>query len=155
MQLLLVEDSETLVKVISHFMDELFDEIVSTSSIEGALLHLATNTPDVIWLDLTLPDSTVGQTMNRIPIFRNMCPHSTIVVMSGVSGDSMKQKCLDMGADAFLSKAAPIKAAQIIGLLAAGCLNRIQGNGLDRTAELMEKVTDALIKLVRKPTPPT
>lgn len=154
MQLLLVEDSDSLVKVISHIMDGLFESIIHAGTMEGALAHIATETPDVIWLDLVLPDSTdADATMSRIPRFRLSCPDATIVVMSGMDGPAVKNRCIALGADAFLSKAAPIRAAQIIGLLASGCLNRIQGGGVDGTAELLEKVTAALMKLISKPHP--
>lgn len=147
MQLLLVEDSESLVKVISHFMDGLFDSIIPSSTLGGALAHILVETPDVIWLDLTLGDSGSESTIRKIPQIRAACPNSTIVVMSGMQDGYLKHRCMEAGADAFLSKAAPIKAAQIIGLLGAGCLNRLSGENYQRNVELLEKVTQALSKL--------
>lgn len=155
MQLLLVEDSESLVKVISHFMDGLFDSIIPASTLEGALAHILVDTPDVIWLDLTLEDSSSEHTLRKIPQIRAACPDATIVIMSGMADGELKQRCMEAGADAFLSKAVPIKAAQIIGLLGSGCLNRLSGENYEKNVELLEKVTQALTKLTprKAPTP--
>jgi CheY-like chemotaxis protein len=146
MQLLLVEDSENLVKVISHFIEGLFDEIVVEDTLRGALMRVEAEVPDVIWLDLILKDSGGESTIRAIPRFRALCPDSTIVVMSGVP--DIKHRVLDMGADAFLSKDSSIKAAQIVGLLGMGCMNRISAGSYEKQSDLLEKVAASLIKLL-------
>lgn len=56
---------------------------------------------DLVLLDLTLPDSEDTQTVIE---FREVAVDAPIVVLSGVSGDDISQKCLEAGATRFVSK---------------------------------------------------
>ena len=56
---------------------------------------------DLVLLDLSLPDSSGVSTVRR---FRETCPDSPLVVLTGLSQDEAAEECIDAGADTFVCK---------------------------------------------------
>jgi DNA-binding NarL/FixJ family response regulator len=61
--------------------------------------------PDIVTLDLLLPDSAAETTLAEIAHCKKMNPHGCIVVMTGISHDpTIYDKSMEAGADGFITK---------------------------------------------------
>lgn len=95
-----VDDDQGLQTVVSHYLSGEGYETLSATSGKQMLEVLKTNTPNIILLDLVLPDtdgiSILAQMrgMQKIPV----------IVVSGKSDTTEKIVCLEMGADDYMTK---------------------------------------------------
>lgn len=147
MTLLIIEDNQLLAKVIRECVASLFDEIITTHTMGDGWAALVNKHPDVVWLDLALPDSGFEKTINTIPSIKIACPDCMLVVMSGMYEPEAEQRCLSLGADGYLSKSAKLSRGHIIGLLGAGCMysmHRTEHGHYEGSLALLEKVTQSL-----------
>jgi signal transduction histidine kinase len=107
-QLLLIEDNLTTIDLLKAFLHaEGFHVTSAMDGLEG--LDEAQNTnPDLILLDLHLPKLdgfNVIKEIRRIPRHRD----TPILVISAIAFEEEIQKCIDLGADAFLRKPFSLK----------------------------------------------
>ena len=104
MRVLLVEDSRTdaaLVESLLEHSPAARFEVTAAGTLGEALAWLARRAPDVILLDLTLPDSERLQTHRAV---RNRSPDVPVVVMTGLQEDGLGQAAVQQGAQDFLAK---------------------------------------------------
>lgn len=97
---LLVEDDPYILKLCTIFLRDEGYQVLQAETGKEALTLFNTRQPDVILLDLGLPDI---DGMELIPLFRQ---HSVtpIIVISARSEESEKIRALDLGADDYMSK---------------------------------------------------
>ena len=86
----------------------------AASGIE-TMKHLHTGHPDIILLDIILPDSNgLGLLQSII----STCPESKVVVCSSIGQPQVAQKALELGAKAFIQKPfTPEKVAEVLASL--------------------------------------
>jgi two-component system, OmpR family, phosphate regulon response regulator PhoB len=97
--ILIVEDNPALVELLTTLL-KVYDHASHARSGQEALKQIEQQTPDIILLDLTLPDMT-GLELARI-IRRNKKTKSTpILAMSGHPSD---KACLEAGCNDFIRK---------------------------------------------------
>jgi DNA-binding response OmpR family regulator len=95
-----VDDDQGLQTVVSHYLSGEGYAMMSANSGKQLMDVLQDNTPNIILLDLVLPDtdgiSILAQlrSMKKIPV----------IVVSGKSDTTEKIVCLEMGADDYLTK---------------------------------------------------
>ncbi|MFA5593529.1 MAG: response regulator transcription factor [Micavibrio sp.] len=95
-----VDDDEGLQMVVTHYLNGEGYKALSAGSGKELMKLLETQTPQIILLDLILPDtdgiSLLAQlrTMQKIPV----------IVVSGKSDTTEKVVCLEMGADDYMTK---------------------------------------------------
>lgn len=113
--ILVIDDDSNLQMVIQHYLEDDGYKVLCAGDSASALEKLELGSPDVILLDLVLPD---GEGVNLIPRFRAMS-NAVIIVVSGKSETMEKIICLEMGADDYMTKpfemrelSARIKAAR-------------------------------------------
>lgn len=100
LSVLLVEDDPYILKLCTIFLkDEHYQVLQAVTGKEALTLFYAKH-PDVILLDLGLPDI---DGMDLIQMFRQ-CNHTPIIVISARSEESEKIRALDLGADDYMSK---------------------------------------------------
>ena len=107
MKTLIVEDSATLCAVYSHYLDGSGLDITSVESLSAARQVLTEQRPQLILLDIELPD---GSGLDLIDDLRGVSPRPAVVVITG-HGDHHAEQAIDRGADGFLSK--PFDAARL------------------------------------------
>jgi two-component system, OmpR family, response regulator len=95
-----VEDDENLQMVIAHYLEEDGYTVNCAGTVKGALENIATQPPNVVLLDLVLPD---GEGLSLIPMFRSGSA-AAIIVVSGKDSTTEKIVCLEMGADDYMTK---------------------------------------------------
>ena len=105
LKILLVDDDPIdcrLTKTALAKPQEPMEFSVSTAeSLAEALHHLAKTEPDLVLLDLMLPDSQGLQTVDEVCIAH---PHLPVVVLSGLADEDMAVKAIKMGASDYLIK---------------------------------------------------
>ncbi len=123
-------------RVAAVFRDQLVDlghDPVVVSSAEEALRALATDRPDAIVLDLSLPGLTGLEVLQLPPVRARAIP---VIVVSGRATDGAARDCLRLGALDVIAK--PISATQLgetLGFLELHVLNAqlaTQVGSLDR-----------------------
>jgi two-component system sensor histidine kinase UhpB len=77
------------------------DHVYHAERLEDALLQLQLHQPDLIFLDLTLPDSEGIDSFIRI---NKQAPHISIVVLSGLSDQQIALNTISLGAQDYLVK---------------------------------------------------
>ncbi|WP_187118769.1 response regulator [Christensenella timonensis] len=98
--IMIVEDDQAIRNFMTATLDLNAYQCIAAESGEQALMYAVTNRPDIIILDLGLPD------MDGVDIIRKLrtwsqCP---IIVVSARSEDKDKISALDAGADDYLTK---------------------------------------------------
>jgi len=98
--ILSVEDDQNLQMVIAHYLEEDGYTVVCASNVKTALEKMAAQPPNVVLLDLVLPD---GEGLSLIPMFRAGSA-AAVIVVSGKDSTTEKIVCLEMGADDYMVK---------------------------------------------------
>ena len=97
---LIVEDDKLILNLMATTMDIHNYRDLTAMSAKDALLQITSHKPDVIFLDLGLPD------MDGVDLIRKIRTWSStpIIVISARSEDTDKIEALDAGADDYLTK---------------------------------------------------
>lgn len=98
--ILVVEDDKAIRNFISATLEVHSYNCLIAENGEQAMLMVTSNKPDIIILDLGLPDIDGVEIIKKIRLWSN-CP---IIVVSARSEDKDKIEALDSGADDYLTK---------------------------------------------------
>lgn len=100
MQVLIVEDDDDTAEVVRTLLKDVGFDAYSVDKGEDALALISTSSPDLVLLDINLPD------MNGIDILRSVRSHSFLpmIVISGFGKDRDRVLALEAGADDYLAK---------------------------------------------------
>lgn len=99
-QILVVEDDTPVRNLITTTLKAHEYHFLTAVTGEGAVMETASHNPDIILLDLGLPDIDGVEVISRIRSWSNV----PIIVISARSEDSDKIDALDAGADDYLTK---------------------------------------------------
>ena len=111
--ILVVEDDAPVRNLITTTLKAHEYRFVAAGTGEGAVMDAASHNPDVILLDLGLPDLDGVEVIRRIRTWSNV----PIIVISARSEDSDKIDALDAGADDYLTK--PFSVDELLARLRA------------------------------------
>ena len=106
--LLVVEDDAALRQVIVETLSTICPRVRSASTLAEAIAECSRETPDLIVLDLGLPDGDGSQLLFHLRELTAV----PIVVLSGRQEDDEKVMLLDAGADDFITK--PCSPAELL-----------------------------------------
>ena len=113
---LLVDDSPTISKVVTHTLRRHGIDVVTATSGAEALAALATVRPQLVLLDVVLPTLDgyqVCRTIRHTPAYQ----HLPIVILSGRDGPLDRVRGRFVGARAYLSK--PFEPAELVQVVRA------------------------------------
>src|SRR5687767_14933532 len=102
--ILIVEDDDNFAKVLAQILVTCGLTVFRVSTLTEAMSEAAIQQPNVILLDLSLPDSTLDNTVRAIPEIKEMAPQSQICVLTGHAQKGLEEKVLSMGAASFAMK---------------------------------------------------
>ncbi|MEG1241812.1 MAG: response regulator transcription factor [Oscillospiraceae bacterium] len=128
---LVVEDDMAVRNLISTTLETHDYKFRTAPTGEAAVLEAASHNPDVVLLDLGLPDMDGIEIIKKIRTWSNM----PIIVISARSEDTDKIEALDAGADDYLTK--PFSVEELLARLRVTFrrLNYLQGSaGEDSSA---------------------
>lgn len=122
--ILVVEDDSAVRNLITTTLETQSYRFLSASTGEAAILEATSHNPDIVLLDLGLPD------MDGIEIIRKIRSWSTmpIIVLSARSEDTDKIDALDAGADDYLTK--PFSVEELLARLRVTQRRLIAAEGL-------------------------
>lgn len=122
--ILVVEDDTAVRNLITTTLETQSYRFLSASTGEAAILEAISHNPDIVLLDLGLPD------MDGIEIIRKIRSWSTmpIIVLSARSEDTDKIDALDAGADDYLTK--PFSVEELLARLRVTQRRLIAAEGL-------------------------
>lgn len=122
---LVVEDDAPVRNLITTTLKAHEYHFIVAPNGEAAILEAASHNPDVVLLDLGLPDMDGVEVIKKIRTWSNM----PIIVISARSEDSDKIEALDAGADDYLTK--PFSVEELLARLRVTQrrLVLIQGDG--------------------------
>lgn len=99
-QILVVEDDNTVAKLMAATMESQDYQYRIASTGASAIMEALSYKPEVMILDLGLPDTDGIEVIKKIRVWSNM----PIIVVSARSEDTDKVAALDAGADDYLTK---------------------------------------------------
>lgn len=106
MKILIVEDREEVRALWRRFAQPIASEVLEAEDLASAMeLMRKIPPPDLVLLDLNLPDSKDRDTLNSIERFRALNPRCLVVVLTGIPDASLAELSIRCGADAFAEKA--------------------------------------------------
>ena len=110
MKVLIVEDCPDIVEAVSIIIEMRWPEvkIVSTALGERGIDLAVKDSPDVIILDLGLPDISGFDVLKRIRLFSDI----PILILTASSDESSIAKGLEWGADDYITK--PFKQSELL-----------------------------------------
>jgi two-component system KDP operon response regulator KdpE len=139
---LVVEDEaqmRTLVRIaLEAYGYRMLEAITAADGIRQA----ASNTPDLVLLDLGLPDTDGSEVIRRIREWS----HLPIIVISARGGELSKVKALDEGADDYITK--PVGAAELMARVRVAL--RKAARPRDVPADVVHVGDDVRVDLVRR-----
>ena len=111
--ILVVEDDASVRNLISTTLKAHDYRFITAATGESAVMEAASHNPDILQLDLGLPDIDGVEVIRRIRSWSN----APIIVISARSEDSDKIDALDAGADDYLTK--PFSVDELLARLRA------------------------------------
>ncbi len=112
-QILVIEDDEPVRNLITTTLKARDYHYIAADSGSSGIMMAASKNPDIILLDLGLPDMDGVEVIERIRSWTN----TPIIVISARSEDSDKIAALDAGADDYLTK--PFSVEELLARLRA------------------------------------
>lgn len=108
---LVVEDDPAVRNLVSTALESRGYQHTAATTGKAAIACAATTTPDIMLLDLGLPDIDGVEVIKRVRTWSNM----PIIVLSARSDDSDKIEALDAGADDYITK--PFSVGELLARL--------------------------------------
>lgn len=108
---LVVDDEAALRKLVRVALESLDWKVIEAADSKHAVIEAATGQPDLILLDLTLPDGDGLDVLVRLREFSSV----PIIVVSARGDDSAKIALLDAGADDYITK--PFSTGELLARL--------------------------------------
>lgn len=109
--ILVVEDDSSVKNLITTTLKAHNYRYLTAPNGESAILEASSHNPDIVLLDLGLPDIDGGEVIKKIRTWSNM----PIIVISARSEDTDKIDALDAGADDYLTK--PFSVEELLARL--------------------------------------
>jgi two-component system KDP operon response regulator KdpE len=133
-KVLIVDDDPSLAKALRIGLTARGDEVVSASTGNDAITQVALQVPDLVILDLGLPDMDGLEVCRRIREFSQV----PVVVLSAYGDERRKVEALDGGADDFITK--PFGMAELEARLRVavrhGASRQVTGAGVAQTTQV-------------------
>lgn len=100
MKILLIEDNESIKKGLKVSFEENNYEIDDTNNVESSIKYLNKNTPDLIILDVTLPDG------NGFDLYKEIIKEKQIptIFLTAMDDENDVVKGLELGAEDYITK---------------------------------------------------
>jgi two-component system KDP operon response regulator KdpE len=120
---LVVDDEPPILRFLRTSLTAVGHRVVTAEDAAGALAALVAEKPDVVVLDLGLPDRSGFDLISEIRA-RSPVP---VIVLSARSDERSKVAALDLGADDYIGK--PFGMAELMARIRAALRHRFQSQG--------------------------
>ena len=113
-KILIVEDDRTILNFVQTLLEANGYQILTAERCDQGLLMFSSHRPDLVILDLGLPDMDGEEFIRRIRL-QNMTP---VIVLSARTEELDKVSALDLGANDYVTK--PFGTAELLARVRAG-----------------------------------
>ncbi len=147
-QLLIVDDQSENFKVIEVLLSRESYELHYISSAQGALEYLQLHEPDVILMDIMMPEMDGFTLATRIKSHSEW-QHIPVIAITALSGSDDLERCLAAGADDFISK--PVDGVELRARIRAMLRIRRQYERLHYLVDLQDDLAHMMVHDLRSP----
>jgi two-component system, OmpR family, KDP operon response regulator KdpE len=102
LRLLVIDDEATLRQMLKQYLSAAGYEVTLAAGGEQALIEIEKSSPDLIILDLVMPDKSGLEVLTEIR--QRLANPVPIIVLSALEEERQKVQALDLGADDYLTK---------------------------------------------------
>lgn len=120
MKVMVVDDEAAILRFLKPALEANGYEVLAASSVAEATRRIARESPEVVVLDLGLPDGDGKDVIRHVRQWSNV----PIVVLSARDREAEKIEALDLGADDFINK--PFGVGELMARLRAALRHRSQ-----------------------------
>lgn len=113
LNILVVEDDQEYADVLSELLNKAGYRAVVATSANAALAHISAETPDLVLLDLSLPDMDGLSLLSKVRTASQL----PLIVVSGSGTDRDRVSSLENGADDYVAK--PFSSAELVARVRA------------------------------------
>jgi DNA-binding response OmpR family regulator len=106
--IMIIDDNVELQEVLTDFLESDSHSVVSAKDGASAREMLPTVRPDIVFLDVGLPDSTG---LELLPLIKNTLPDVRVIIITGINDYRVEDLLFEAGADQFVTK--PFHGADI------------------------------------------
>jgi DNA-binding NtrC family response regulator len=111
MRILIIDDEESLVKILSKFLQQSGHEVFPAHTLADGLEKATALKADLIFLDLHLPD---GLGIEMLPKLNETVPTSSVVVITGDGSVDSAVVAMKLGAEDYLEKPVDLEKLKIV-----------------------------------------
>jgi two-component system, OmpR family, KDP operon response regulator KdpE len=119
-RVLVVDDDPAIQRMLKLTLEANSHKVLAVSTAAGALSGIAADAPDIVLLDLDLPDGNGKDVIRRVREWSD----TPIIVLSAQDREAEKIEALDLGADDFVSK--PFGVGELMARMRAALRSRMQ-----------------------------
>ncbi len=141
-RLLVVDDEPQIRRVLKPSLHASGYEVREAASGREALAQFAENSPDLIILDLGLPDIDGKEVLRKLRLATTQTP---VIILSAREREGEKIAALDLGANDYVEK--PFAAGELLARIRAALRLARRGGGLEQA---MIKAGDLCVDLPRR-----
>jgi two-component system, OmpR family, KDP operon response regulator KdpE len=124
-KLLVIDDEKQIHRFLVPALDAAGYEVEQTTTAAEGLRLAASRAPDLVLLDLGLPDEDGQQVLKRLRVFSTV----PVIILSARDQESEKIKALDNGADDYVEK--PFSVGELLARVRAALRHRRMQDGIE------------------------
>jgi two-component system KDP operon response regulator KdpE len=135
-RILLVDDEEAILRFLKPVLDTQDYEVITAGLVAEATRRIAADSPDLVVLDLGLPDGDGKEVIRKVREFSKV----PIIVLSAREREAEKIEALDLGADDFINK--PFGVGELLARMRTALRHRMTGAGETPVLEVEDVAID-------------
>ena len=129
-RVLVVDDEPAILRFLKPALEANDYEVTSAATVAEAMKRIAAEPPDVVILDLGLPDGDGKDVIRQVRQWSQV----PIIVLSAREREAEKIEALDLGADDFVNK--PFGVGELMARLRTALRHRMQTQGGDAVVRI-------------------
>jgi two-component system KDP operon response regulator KdpE len=135
-RILLVDDEEAILRFLKPVLDTQGYEVLSAGLVAEATKRIAADSPDIVILDLGLPDGDGKEVIRNVRAWSSV----PIIVLSAREREAEKIAALDLGADDFINK--PFGVGELLARMRTALRHRMTRAGETPVLEVDDVAID-------------
>src|SRR4029078_9839279 len=135
---LVVDDEPAILRLLKPVLEANNYHFISATTIAESIKSIATDSPDIVVLDLGLPDGDGKDVIRHVRSWSDV----PIIILSARDREAEKIEALDLGADDFVNK--PFGVGELLARMRAALRHRMMRNRETPVAVIGELEIDSL-----------